>query len=270
MVGSKIEKDTLLQYTHDYTFCMFSKMPIQSYRLHNSQEEMKSGVLYDKDYIGIGDDAAISFDIGLLKPGESREFTIFIYINDNKKKYKFNEILCDVEKIKLLDVKEQEESTKKYWNDYVKKHDGLKLISNSQEWKEKLNNEYENIKRIYIRSILLFPLLSNEETGGISAAVEIDEGQTKCGRYSYCWPRDAVFITKALDLLKMEEQTEKFYKIFCKETQNQNGMWEQRFYTDGRLAPSWGYQIDETASIVFGIFEHYKLMRKQAISKGYI
>ncbi len=35
-------------------------------------------------------------------------------------------------------------------------------------------------------------------------------------------------------------------------------MWEQRFYTDKRLAPCWGYQIDETASVVFGVYEHYK------------
>lgn len=63
-------------------------------------------------------------------------------------------------------------------------------------------------------------MLINQETGGISAAVEVDENMTKCGRYSYCWPRDAVFITKALDSLKMLKETEKFYKIFCKDTQN--------------------------------------------------
>ena len=45
----------------------------------------------------------------------------------------------------------------------------------------------------------------------------------------------------------MTKEVEKFYKIFCKNTQSQNGMWEQRFYTDGNLAPCWGYQIDETA-----------------------
>ena len=41
-------------------------------------------------------------------------------------------------------------------------------------------------------------------------------------------------------------------------TQGRNGGWEQRFYTDGRLAPCWGYQIDETASVVFGVFRHYQ------------
>ena len=119
----------------------------------------------------------------------------------------------------------------------------------------------KKFNQIYKRSILLFPLLINQETGGISAAVEVDEEMTKCGRYSYCWPRDAVFITRALDSLKMTKETEKFYKVFCKETQSKNGMWEQRFYTDKRLAPCWGYQIDETASVVFGVYEHYKVTK---------
>ncbi len=34
-------------------------------------------------------------------------------------------------------------------------------------------------------------------------------------------------------------------------------MWEQRFFSDGTLAPCWGYQIDETASIVYGVYDHY-------------
>ena len=55
----------------------------------------------------------------------------------------------------------------------------------------------------------------------------------------------------------MENITEKFYKNFCKNTQSKSGMWEQRFFTDGRLAPSWGYQIDETASVVYGVYQHY-------------
>lgn len=88
-------------------------------------------------------------------------------------------------------------------------------------------------------------------TGGISAAMEVDETFSKCGRYSYCWPRDSVYITKAQDYLKMEKDTEKFYKVFCKNTQSKNGMWEQRFFTDGMLAPCWGYQIDETASVIY-------------------
>ena len=62
----------------------------------------------------------------------------------------------------------------------------------------------------------------------------------------------------------MYDQTEKFYNTFCKKTQSKNGMWEQRFFTDGRLAPCWGYQIDETASVVYGVYEHYKIKKEDA------
>ena len=44
-------------------------------------------------------------------------------------------------------------------------------------------------------------------------------------------------------------------------------MWEQRFYTDGKLAPCWGYQIDETASVVFGVYEHYKYTNSEKFLK---
>ena len=114
---------------------------------------------------------------------------------------------------------------------------------------------------------MLFPILINEETGGISAGIEVDEEKTKCGRYSYCWTRDAVFITKALDVVGMEDDTERFYSNFCKNTQSKNGMWEQRFYTDGRLAPCWGYQIDETASVVYGVYDHYEKVKDKKFLK---
>ena len=268
MVGTKIENDIFMQYSHNYTYCIFSKTPILSYRLNNSKEEIKSGVLQDKDYIGMANDSAVSFDIEMLKPGESKEFEIFIYINNNREKYQFDEIIEDIEKIRKIDINKELKSVEKYWKNYVKEHDGLEILTKEEKWQklitgkqvadEETYKKYEQMKNIYTRSILLFPLLSNKETGGISAALEVDEERDKSGRYSYCWPRDAVFVTEALDILNMHEETEKFYTIFSKNTQSKNGMWEQRFYTDGRLAPCWGYQIDETASIVYGVYEHYK------------
>jgi len=130
-----------------------------------------------------------------------------------------------------------------------------------------IDKKKEKIYDIYKRSILLFPLLTNSETGGIIASAEVDENFTQCGRYAYCWTRDAIFITTAMDLLKMEKETEKFYKNFCKNTQSKNGMWEQRFYTDGRLAPCWGYQIDETASVVLGVYDHFNFTKNKNFIK---
>lgn len=65
----------------------------------------------------------------------------------------------------------------------------------------------------------------------------------------------------------MKDEVEKFYKVFCKNTQSSNGMWEQRFYVDGSLAPSWGYQIDETASVVYGVYKHYQHTKNKRFLK---
>ena len=48
----------------------------------------------------------------------------------------------------------------------------------------KLNtkNIGNNARKIYERSILLFPLLTNVKTGAIIAAPEIDENKKYCGR----------------------------------------------------------------------------------------
>ncbi len=244
-----LKNDTLFQYTHDYSVCIFSKNPIKSYQINNAESSIMNGSIGGKDYIGMSPDSAISYDLGLLKPGEEKSFELYININDNSNKNLLNDLDVEVERFRKIDYRKELEDTKKYWRKYLKDHSNLELKD------EKSNHA---IKRIYDRTILLMPLLVNNETGGISAGVESDEYKTRCGRYSYCWPRDAVFVTEALDEIGMSKEAEKFYKSFCKMTQSRNGGWEQRFYTDGRLAPSWGYQIDETASVIFGVYNHYE------------
>ncbi|MCL2384108.1 MAG: hypothetical protein FWC79_08465 [Oscillospiraceae bacterium] len=240
--------NSLLQYTHDYNFCTFSKDKIASSQINNTKANIAEGHVYDKDYVGMSEDSSISYELKTLKPKEELELVIFIYVDKNEKSMDaFNK---DIDGLRKIDVKEELDNTIKYWKKYLKDHDGIELDLPQTP-------KSERIQEIYKRTILLYPLLTNYETGGISAAIEVDEGLEHCGRYAYCWPRDAVFITKAMDILKMEKDTEKFYKTFCKNAQSKSGMWEQRFYTDGRLAPCWGYQIDETASVVCGVYDHF-------------
>ena len=196
----------------------------------------------DKDYIGMSNEIAISYDIGVIHPGEQQELNIFILVNEN------HDIEEKIQKCVKLNTDIEFENVKNYWNLYVENHSKIKIESNKSDF-------YKKLLEIYNRTILLFPLLINDETGGIVAALELDENRTKSGCYAYCWPRDSIFITRAFDLLKMEEETEKFYNVFCQKTQSDNGMWEQRFYTDGTLAPCWGYQIDETASVIYGVYD---------------
>lgn len=240
--------DSLVQYMHDYTFSICSNNKVKASQINNNEANIENGVIWDKDYIGMSNDSSICYDLGTVKPNEEKELDIYITISHGSS---IKEIETKITEAKNIDVKKELDKAKKYWEKYVKEHDTIKLPESNTKYMKKL-------EKIYKRTILLYPLLTNELTGGISAAVEIDENRTKCGRYSYCWPRDAIFITNSLDILEMTKETEKYYKTFCKMTQSKNGMWEQRFYTDGSLAPCWGYQIDETASVVYGIYNHYE------------
>lgn len=248
-VSGLCKNDTLIQYNHEYTMCIFSKGKLLNSQINNTKANICEGQIWDKDYVGMSADSSISYDLGVLKPQETREFELYIYIDDNKNG--LDNLERTVERIRKLDFKTEYEAVKRYWKKYVKEHDGITL--NLQD-----TSKSTKIREIYIRTILLYALLVNNETGGIAAAVEVDENFKNSGGYNYCWPRDAVFITSAMDILNMKREVEKFYKNFCKNTQSKNGMWEQRFYTDGRLAPCWGYQIDETAAVVFGVYNHYE------------
>ena len=250
-VSCKVIPQGMIQYSHDFALSITSrKTSLDSFQINDTSSNIHTGVIGDKDYIGMSADSSLCYNIGIIKPKEKKELVLYIWINENKEKYKLDEIEQENSELKKFDTEKELAHTIRYWQKYVKEHETLEL---------KENTDYDRkIKNIYNRTILLYPLLINEETGGISASIEIDEHKTQCGRYSYCWPRDAVFITKAFDILNMEKETEKFYKCFCKNTQSKNGMWEQRFYTDGRLAPCWGYQIDETASVIYGVYHHYE------------
>ena len=257
-VGCKIIDNGMMQYAHDFAVSTFAKgEKIAKHQINGSKETIKRCEIHDKDYIGMSKDSSICYDIGIIKPQEKKELEICIFVDENRN---VSEMEDEIDRITKIDLNKEYIQTKSYWRKYVKLHNGLNL-------KEPKNSYEERIFEIYKRSILLFPLLTNEETGGIIASPEIDENFSKCGRYAYCWPRDAVFMTKAMDILKMEKETDKFYRNFCKKTQSKNGMWEQRFFTDGKLAPCWGYQVDETASVVYGVYEHYKYVKSEKFLK---
>ena len=187
-VSGYYKNNVLFQYMHDYTFAICSNKNVEKSQINNNKANIQDGVIGDKDYIGMSNDSSISYNLGTLKPNEEIEFCIYITINHGA------EIKCietKIEEIRKLDYKKELDKTKKYWEKYVKEHDTIKLTNSNTEYMKK-------IEKIYKRTILLYPLLTNHLTGGISAAVEIDENRTKCGRYSYCWPRDRNIYNKCI------------------------------------------------------------------------
>lgn len=252
LVSAKILERGMAQYTSEECFNIVSiKEKISSHQINDCERNIYTGIIKDKDYIGMSADSAICYEIGKLAPGQKKNLDIVIYVDNQIK---------ENSKIQKIDTIKEQANTISYWKKYYKAHNTIKL----PEPKNKLD---EKLHQIYKRSIMLFPLLINEKTGAMVAAVEVDEKREKSGRYNYCWPRDAVFITESLDILGMKDEVEKFYKVFCKNTQSSNGMWEQRFYVDGSLAPSWGYQIDETASVVYGVYKHYQHTKNKKFLK---
>ena len=258
-VGCTDIDNGMVQYAHDFMISTFSKeQKTLSHQIHGSFNTIKSGEIWDKDYIGMSNESSVSYDMEIIKPGEKKQIDICVLLEPQPKI--MADFEAEIERIRRIDFNSEYTKTKAYWRKYVKSHDKLNM-------KEPKNSYEEKLADIYYRSILLFPLLTNSETGGIIASAEIDENFTKCGRYAYTWPRDAVFITRAMDILGMSAEVDKFYKVFCKQTQSKNGMWEQRFFSDGKLAPCWGYQVDETASVVYGVYSHYQYTKDEKFLK---
>ena len=84
-VGAKAVDNGILQYAHDFSMSIFAKnIEVNSYQLHNSKENIRTGVIGGKDYIGMTKDSSIDYTLGTIKSGEKKEFVICIMINDNK------------------------------------------------------------------------------------------------------------------------------------------------------------------------------------------
>ncbi len=172
-VGAKLIEAGMLQYSHNYNMAIFSnELSLNSHKINGIDDEIKSGNLYDKDYIGMTNNSGISYEVGTLKPKETKEFSIMIYLFENNEKDKIEDLDASIDKMRKLEPKKEFQSTKKYWKSYLRTHI-TRIIEEDTSNRKNTNN-------IYKRTILLYPLLQNEKTGGIAAAMEVDENFSKC------------------------------------------------------------------------------------------
>ncbi len=84
---SGMRTDTgMIQYAHDFSVATFSKThKILDVQINGSSENINSGVIGGKDYIGMSKDSSVSYDLGIIEPGEKKILEICIYIDENKK-----------------------------------------------------------------------------------------------------------------------------------------------------------------------------------------
>lgn len=126
----------------------------------------------------------------------------------------------------------------------------------------------QTVARLYERSLLVFDALSDRETGAVIAAPELDPARLHSGGYGFVWARDLAFVILALlasdryDLARRALQ-------WLPRAQEPEGLWAQRHWTDGTVAPTWcAHQIDETGSVVFAYEAAWRELRDEALDRS--
>ncbi len=104
--------------------------------------------------------------------------------------------------------------------------------------------------RVERRSQLVFSALTDRATGGIIAGPEqSDRAFERSGGYGFVWPRDAAFVLLAYLACGRDDLAVPGLRWLAR-AQGRDGLWLQRHWTDGTLAPSWGIQLDETGAVI--------------------
>jgi glucoamylase len=104
---------------------------------------------------------------------------------------------------------------------------------------------------LYRRSLLVVDMATDRASGGVVAAPEFDSVFEGCGGYGFVWGRDLAYIVLGMLAAGRAGEARGALRWLVR-TQAPEGLWLQRHWTDGRLAPSWGlHQIDETGAILF-------------------
>jgi len=231
--------DGLVHYGAGYYFGLSSDWVCTGYQAGGGIWDVGDGRL-EGNPVGMGTDGALTWSLGNLEPGQEQVITLYLVAGDGPE-----QVIRLTEKARGHGAAYWLEVTRRYWADYLNKARPI-------AFKDQV------LAQIYRRSLITFKLLSDEENGGILAAPEVDEHYLKCGGYGYCWGRDAAYITVAMERAGYPELARNFYRWAIK-AQSPDGSWHQRHFINGHYAPAWGFQVDETGSILWGLWQHYQI-----------
>ena len=107
------------------------------------------------------------------------------------------------------------------------------------------------VAQLYRRSLLALELLADRNSGSVIAAPEFDPKFEHSGGYGFVWGRDLAFIVLAFLASGRDDLARRALR-WLPTAQEPEGLWLQRHWTNGSLAPSWcRHQLDETGAILF-------------------
>jgi glucoamylase len=186
--------------------------------------------------------SCLSWDIGTLQSSQEKSLTVLIAMGSDEE-----EVLALLAKNRQAESDALLKRTEEYWKTWINsfKHDFRD----------------ETLNRLVKRSLLVLKLLSDKNNGGIIAAPCMEP------EYRFCWPRDATYVAYAFDRCGFHQESEKFYK-WCKRAQEPEGGLYQRYFIEAKIrGPTWSSQIDEIATVIWGINKHFDLTRDQGFLK---
>jgi glucoamylase len=124
------------------------------------------------------------------------------------------------------------------------------------------------LTELYERSVLVFDALADRKTGAVIAAPELDPERVHSGGYGFVWARDLAFLVLAFLAARRRDLVEGALR-WLPSAQEASGLWLQRHWTDGSLAPSWNaHQLDETGTVLFAYEAAWRELRDELLDAG--
>jgi glucoamylase len=123
------------------------------------------------------------------------------------------------------------------------------------------------LRALYERSLLVLEQLTDRQTGATIAAPEFDPNFEQSGGYGFVWPRDLAYVALGFLAAGRGDLVVPALRWLARE-QAPEGLWLQRYWTDGSLAPSWGlHQVDETGVVVFAYEAAWRALGDAALDR---
>jgi oligosaccharide amylase len=223
----------------------------------NALKSLASGVLWRQD-LEIGDvNWAFGFNVN-LHAGEGVTRTAIYALGHNE-----GQALSALRTAKTTDFEEQCARRRKA--DEVWLRPGLAALAQAAGT-DKQSGETgvepagallpAELQAAYRRSLLCLPLLCGVE-GVAVAAPEFDPEFISCGGYGYFWPRDGGEYVSGL----IDAGYPQFASLcfdWCARTQDQSGLWHQRYFLNGQPGPNWCLppdmlQIDQVGAVLWAL-----------------
>lgn len=158
-VSSTVANNTLIQYCQDMYMATFSNHGISKYQINKVKDGLEKCNFDMSDYIGMSAEAAIAYN-------DVTEMTLYMTFNSTLK-----ECLETVKWCKESLENNLYRETKEFWEKYIYKFENNELLKSIHKVKE---------KEIITRTIYMYALLSNPETGAVLASPDVDENYTRC------------------------------------------------------------------------------------------